>query len=227
MLSLRVPHSYPFRPPEVYCLTRCWHPNIDVETGRVRHPLLDRDWKPVLSLNTVIFGLQLFFIEPIADADFAANVLAAQTFAASAADFAEHVSQTLQGGFWFGFEFDANDAGLTARLSSGQSASAKKRLRSDDDDDDGDAGMALQDDESVVHGDGSGLPPLLDMEGVVRPLKHARCASPEPADLLQAAATGRPRHTYVGDARAMNNFDCAARPTPLYYLPPHNYPLAM
>ncbi|KAK7248790.1 ubiquitin-conjugating enzyme [Aureococcus anophagefferens] len=63
-LSLRVPANYPFRPPSVYCLTRVWHPNVCVDGGRVSHPLLDRDWKPVLSINTVIFGLQLLFLEP-------------------------------------------------------------------------------------------------------------------------------------------------------------------
>ncbi|KAH8053887.1 Ubiquitin-conjugating enzyme E2 [Aureococcus anophagefferens] len=58
------PTNYPLRPPSVYCLTRVWHPNVCVDGGRVSHPLLDRDWKPVLSINTVIFGLQLLFLEP-------------------------------------------------------------------------------------------------------------------------------------------------------------------
>ncbi|KAJ1448286.1 ubiquitin-conjugating enzyme/RWD-like protein [Pelagophyceae sp. CCMP2097] len=133
---LRVPVSYPFNPPEVCSLDRVWHPNIDVETGRVAHSLLDRDWKPVLSLNTVIFGLQLLFIEPAAD--IVANRVAADTYATAPQAFAQHVRQTLGGGFWFGYEFAPSATSRVPRC--------EKRGRDDDDADmdDGDA-VALSD----------------------------------------------------------------------------------
>ena len=44
LVSLKVPSNYPFRAPTATALTRVWHPNIDVENGRIRHPLLERDW---------------------------------------------------------------------------------------------------------------------------------------------------------------------------------------
>ncbi len=50
--------------PTVVCTTRVWHPNIDLHTGLVSLPILTKDWRPVLSINTVVFALQLMFIEP-------------------------------------------------------------------------------------------------------------------------------------------------------------------
>lgn len=50
--------------PTVVCTSRAWHPNIDLHTGLVSLPILSKDWRPVLSINTVVFALQLMFIEP-------------------------------------------------------------------------------------------------------------------------------------------------------------------
>lgn len=38
---------------------RVLHPNISMETGSVALPLVGRDWRPVLSLNTVLFAIQV------------------------------------------------------------------------------------------------------------------------------------------------------------------------
>lgn len=62
--KLQVPENYPFQPPSVQCLDKVYHPNLDGQTGEVSLAILDRDWKPVLSMNTVIFALQLLFLEP-------------------------------------------------------------------------------------------------------------------------------------------------------------------
>jgi len=114
VLSLRVPSNYPFRAPAVHSLTRVWHPNVDVETGRVYHPLLDRDWKPVLSINTVVFGLQLLFLEPNAECPI--NAVAAHTLVSCRATFAAHVRQSMRGGTWQGLSFPAHGSpGARAR----------------------------------------------------------------------------------------------------------------
>ena len=34
-----------------------WHPNIELQSGKVLHPLFEKDWRPVLSINTAIFWL--------------------------------------------------------------------------------------------------------------------------------------------------------------------------
>ena len=71
LFVLHLPSSYPFSPPHVRCLTPILHPFISFRTGKVHHPILHEQWKPVLTLNTVLFALQLlFFLDqrpPLAD----------------------------------------------------------------------------------------------------------------------------------------------------------------
>ncbi|CAN4083235.1 unnamed protein product [Withania somnifera] len=57
VFSFEVPSIYPHEPPTVY------HPNIDLE-GNVCLNVLREDWKPVLNINTIIYGLCLLFMEP-------------------------------------------------------------------------------------------------------------------------------------------------------------------
>lgn len=103
VLSLTLPGNYPFRPPQVYCLTRVWHPNVELVTGRVSHPLLEGDWKPVQSINAVILGIQLLFLEP--NPEHPANPIAASAFNESPERFAAQVRRTLRGGVCFDLEF--------------------------------------------------------------------------------------------------------------------------
>ncbi|KAK9918997.1 hypothetical protein WJX75_008563 [Coccomyxa subellipsoidea] len=55
--------SYPHDAPKVKCKTKVFHPNIDLE-GNVCLNILREDWKPVLSINSVIYGLQFLFLDP-------------------------------------------------------------------------------------------------------------------------------------------------------------------
>ena len=131
VVSLRGPSNYPFKAPTAHTLTRVWHPNIDVESGRIRLPLLERDWKPVLSMNTVVFGLQLLFLEPnVQCSSVVANAAAAQTLAHSGRDaFADDVRRTLRGGTFGGHAFPAHCH------TSPRAASSRKRSADCDGDD--------------------------------------------------------------------------------------------
>uniref|UniRef100_J3MWH9 UBC core domain-containing protein n=1 Tax=Oryza brachyantha TaxID=4533 RepID=J3MWH9_ORYBR len=60
VFSFHVPHAYPHEPSKVRFIT---HPNIDLE-GNVCLNILREDWKPVLNINTIIYGLNLLFIQP-------------------------------------------------------------------------------------------------------------------------------------------------------------------
>ncbi|KAA8545943.1 hypothetical protein F0562_020606 [Nyssa sinensis] len=61
--SFQVPPVYPHEPPKVKCKTKVYHPNIDLE-GNVCLNILREDWKPVLNINTIIYGLFHLFTQP-------------------------------------------------------------------------------------------------------------------------------------------------------------------
>ena len=56
----QVSASYPHEAPKVLCLTKIYHPNIDLE-GKVCLNILRDEWKPVLDINAVIYGLIYLF----------------------------------------------------------------------------------------------------------------------------------------------------------------------
>ena len=64
--SFAVPTMYPHEPPKVRCERKVYHPNIDLD-GNVCLNILREDWKPVLSISSVVFGLSLLFSEPNPD----------------------------------------------------------------------------------------------------------------------------------------------------------------
>lgn len=63
MFDFNVPTSYPHDAPKVKCKTKVYHPNIDPD-GNVCLNILREDWKPVLSISSLIYGLQFLFLDP-------------------------------------------------------------------------------------------------------------------------------------------------------------------
>ncbi|WVZ23740.1 hypothetical protein V8G54_002284 [Vigna mungo] len=63
LFTFQVSPIYPHEAPKVKCKTKVYHPNIDLE-GNVCLNILREDWKPVLNINTVIYGLYHLFTEP-------------------------------------------------------------------------------------------------------------------------------------------------------------------
>ena len=61
MFTFHVSADYPHKPPAVLCKTKVYHPNIDLE-GKVCLNVLREDWKPVLNINTIIYGLNHLFV---------------------------------------------------------------------------------------------------------------------------------------------------------------------
>lgn len=64
--TFNVPDSYPHQPPKVTCSPKIYHPNINY-AGNVCLNILRDDWKPVLDINAVIYGLIYLFYEPNPD----------------------------------------------------------------------------------------------------------------------------------------------------------------
>lgn len=98
-----IPDHYPHTPPKVHCDTKIYHPNINLE-GKVCLNILREDWKPVLDINAVIYGLILLFDDP--NPDDPLNHEAAELFRKDARSFERLVQRTLKGGIMDGVHFD-------------------------------------------------------------------------------------------------------------------------
>lgn len=101
--TFTIPPHYPHSPPKVECKTTIYHPNIDLE-GKVCLNILREDWKPVLDINSVIYGLIYLFYEP--NPDDPLNHEAAELFRKDVRQFERLVSRTLRGGILDGVQFE-------------------------------------------------------------------------------------------------------------------------
>jgi ubiquitin-conjugating enzyme E2 M len=66
LFTIQIPALYPHEPPKVTCRTKIYHPNINLE-GNVCLNILREEWKPVLDINAVIYGMIYLFYEPNPD----------------------------------------------------------------------------------------------------------------------------------------------------------------
>jgi len=98
-----IPDHYPHAPPKIHCDTKIYHPNINLE-GKVCLNILREDWKPVLDINAVIYGLIFLFYEP--NPDDPLNHEAAELFRKDVKHFERLVQRTLRGGMMDGVYFD-------------------------------------------------------------------------------------------------------------------------
>jgi len=101
--SFSIPPDYPHKPPKVHCQTNIYHPNINLE-GNVCLNILREDWKPVLDINAVIYGLIYLFYEP--NPDDPLNHEAAELYRNNIARFQQTVTRTLHGGSFQGKVFE-------------------------------------------------------------------------------------------------------------------------
>lgn len=63
LFTFSIPDTYPHDPPKVKCLTKLYHPNIDLD-GNICLNILREEWSPVLSISSVIYGLHFLFLAP-------------------------------------------------------------------------------------------------------------------------------------------------------------------
>lgn len=93
--SFAVKPLYPHDAPKVKCLTKVFHPNIDVD-GNVCLNILREDWKPILSISAIVYGLLHLFLDP--NPNDPLNQEAAEELRKSRADFGRLVDRSLRGG---------------------------------------------------------------------------------------------------------------------------------
>lgn len=101
--TFTIPPHYPHSPPRVECMTAIYHPNITTD-GKVCLNILREDWKPVLDINSVIYGLIYLFYEP--NPDDPLNHEAAELFRKDKTQFERLVTRTLRGGILDGVQFE-------------------------------------------------------------------------------------------------------------------------
>lgn len=101
--QFKVSEDYPHSPPKVKCLNTIYHPNIDLE-GNVCLNILREDWKPVLTINSIVYGLQYLFLEP--NPDDPLNKEAASLLKSNRRLFEQNVHKALRGGQIGGTTFD-------------------------------------------------------------------------------------------------------------------------
>lgn len=113
IFSFTIPSDYPIAPPKIKCVTIPYHPNIDLE-GNVCLNILREDWKPVLSISSVMYGLQFLLLEP--NPDDPLNEDAAECLKTNRKLFQDYVTRSMHGGTvdsvkfnpYYNFPFDQN-----------------------------------------------------------------------------------------------------------------------
>ena len=101
--SFKIGPNYPHEAPKVKCMSKIYHPNIDLD-GNVCLNILREDWKPVLTVNAIVYGLQYLFLEP--NPEDPLNKEAAVHLQTNRYDFETTVVNTLKGGYINGVHFD-------------------------------------------------------------------------------------------------------------------------
>jgi len=94
--NFKVGQNYPHEPPKVKCETQVYHPNIDLE-GNVCLNILREDWKPVLTINSIVYGLQYLFLEP--NPEDPLNKEAADVLQSNRRLFETNVLKAMRGGY--------------------------------------------------------------------------------------------------------------------------------
>ena len=101
--SFKIGPNYPHEPPKVKCTNKVYHPNIDLE-GNVCLNILREDWKPVLTVNAIVYGLQYLFLEP--NPEDPLNKEAARELQDNKRAFEQNVHRTMRGGSINGVVFE-------------------------------------------------------------------------------------------------------------------------
>lgn len=96
IFNFKIGANYPHEPPKVKCETMVYHPNIDLE-GNVCLNILREDWKPVLTINAIVYGIQYLFLEP--NPDDPLNKEAAEVLRQNRRMFEQNVQRTMRGGY--------------------------------------------------------------------------------------------------------------------------------
>ena len=103
VFTLKATPVYPHEPPKVKCATKIYHPNIDLE-GNVCLNILREDWTPVLTIQSIVYGLQYLLLEP--NPDDPLNKEAANELHVNRHQFEKNVKKAMRGEIVNGVYFE-------------------------------------------------------------------------------------------------------------------------
>jgi len=95
LFDFQLSAGYPHDAPKVKCKTKVYHPNIDLD-GNICLNILREDWKPVLTISSVCFGLQFLFLDP--NPEDPLNKDAAQKLQENSSSFENYVQRSIKYG---------------------------------------------------------------------------------------------------------------------------------
>ncbi|KAI5967323.1 UBC12 [Candida margitis] len=101
--KIEIGHNFPIEPPKIKCLNKIYHPNIDLD-GNICLNILREDWSPVLSLNSVLIGLNFLFLEP--NPNDPLNKEAANMLVKDKTQFERNVTTSMRGGYISSVHYD-------------------------------------------------------------------------------------------------------------------------
>lgn len=93
IFQFNVENNYPHEPPKVKCKSNIYHPNIDTD-GNICLNILREEWNPVLTINSVVYGLISLLLEP--NSEDALNQDAANTLKENRMLFQHNVHQVIR-----------------------------------------------------------------------------------------------------------------------------------
>ena len=67
ILALEAGTEYPLTPPSIRFLTKCFHPNINFNTGEICLDILKKEWSPAWSLQSACRAVQSLLADPNSD----------------------------------------------------------------------------------------------------------------------------------------------------------------
>ena len=100
--SFKIPDEYPNKAPKVHCNTKIYHPNIDLD-GNVCLNILKDDWKPTITVSTLIASVYYLFYDP--NPKDPLNHEASEVMRDNLDEFIKNVKKTLKGGKHYNNEF--------------------------------------------------------------------------------------------------------------------------